>query len=577
MVQATVGDTHGASSSAPRRCLLDRLTTSVASYPARVRDWWSVQTGTNRMIYGGIAVAFVVALAFVAMFRLRGPDYAVLFSNLQPDEASAVIQKLDAEKIPHRLADGGATVLIPHESVYEERVQLAGAGVVKAGGGTGFELFDRTNLGMTDFQEKIAKTRATEGELQRTISGLTPVQSARVHIATPQASLYSTTQSPTTASVAIQTKTGMQVSAQEVRGITQLVAGAVEGLKPENVTIVDQNGTVLRPSAREDGSLADGSTALKLTQDQMVAKEKYESDLQQSLQGLLDTTIGAHRSAVRVASVMNFDANSTETKSFSPQGTVRSSQTERETYNGSGGPRGTAAGVPGTTTNVIPTYQGTQNQQTNGRYAKTKTTNNYEVTEQNAKHVDAPGKISRLSVAVLVNTPGAAGAAAANGAPAYVVSAADVQKIRNVVSAAAGIDAVRGDQLSVEAMPFAPETLAAGGARGTVASTTVFGLPAAPFIALLVILGLVGAGFGIAMLRRRTFRPTSELPTFDSTLAEELPSFEEHPMLDGTPAIAAPIRSAADLTREQMIEYVTTVAQESPDNIAKLVKLWLAE
>ncbi|HEX3462909.1 MAG TPA: hypothetical protein VHS78_02480 [Candidatus Elarobacter sp.] len=92
-----------------------------------------------------------------------------------------------------------------------------------------------------------------------------------------------------------------------------------------------------------------------------------------------------------------------------------------------------------------------------------------------------------------------------------------------------------------------------------------------------MIAGLVGAGFVLRALRRRTFRPTAELPTFDSTLAEELPSFEEHPMLDGTPAIAAPIRSAADLTREQMIEYVTTVAQESPDNIAKLVKLWLAE
>ncbi|MBV8581900.1 MAG: hypothetical protein JOZ86_14860, partial [Candidatus Eremiobacteraeota bacterium] len=87
----------------------------------------------------------------------------------------------------------------------------------------------------------------------------------------------------------------------------------------------------------------------------------------------------------------------------------------------------------------------------------------------------------------------------------------------------------------------------------------------------------VGAGFGLAMLRRRSFKPSADLPTFDSTLAEELPSFEEHPMLDGTPAIAAPIRSAADLTREQMIEYVTTVAQENPDNIAKLVKLWLAE
>jgi flagellar M-ring protein FliF len=532
------------------------------------------------MVYGGLAVVLVLALAFLTMFRLRGPDYAVLFSNLQPDEATAVIQKLDSEKIPHRLADGGATIMVPHESVYEQRVALAGQGVVK-GGGTGFELFDRTNLGMTDFQEKIAKTRATEGELQRTISGLTPVQSARVHIATPQASLYSTTQQPTTASVAIQTKSGMQLSAQEVRGITQLVAGAVEGLKPENVTMVDQNGTVLRPSALEDGGVADVSNALKLTQDQLVAKEKYESDLQQSLQGLLDATIGAHRSAIRVASVMNFDANSTETKSYAPQGTVRSSQTERESYNGSGGPRNTAAGVPGTTTNVVPTYQGTQNQQTNGRYNKTKTTNNFEVTEQHAKHVDAPGKVSRLSVAVLVNAPAAAALAANAGgsaAPAYVVSAADVQKIRNVVSAAAGIDTTRGDQLSVEAMPFAPEALAAGGARGGgTASTTVFGIPAVPFVALLAILGLVGAGFGLAALRRRSFKPSNELPTFDSTLAEELPSFEEHPMLDGTPAIAAPIRSAADLTREQMIEYVTTVAQESPDNIAKLVKLWLAE
>src|SRR5665213_2192645 len=236
---------------APRRWKLERLTTSVASYPVRIRDWWSVQTGTNRIVYGAIASALVLALVLFAALRFRGPDYAVLFSNLQPDEANAVVQKLDAEKVPHRLADGGATILVPHELVYEKRVELAGQGVVKAGGGTGFELFDRTNLGMTDFQEKIAKTRATEGELQRTISGLTPVQSARVHIASPAASLYSNTQQPTTASVAIATKSGMQLSAQEVRGITQLVSGAVEGLKPENVTIVDQNGTVLRAAARK--------------------------------------------------------------------------------------------------------------------------------------------------------------------------------------------------------------------------------------------------------------------------------------------------------------------------------------
>jgi flagellar M-ring protein FliF len=552
---------------------VDRLTLSFSAFSSRARDWWNGQAASNRIAY--VAVAFVLLLAFglLAALRLHGPAYGVLFSNLPADEANAVLQKLDAAKIPHKLSDGGATILVPAEDVSEQRVELAGENVVR-GGGTGWELFDRTNLGMTDFQEKIAKQRATEGELQRTIAGLSEVQSARVHIATPEASLYTTTQEPTTASIAIATKAGTQLDAQQVRGITQLVAGAVEGLKPENVTIVDQNGTILRPSALADttGGGVDGDTsALKLTQDQLVAKEKYESDLQQNLQGLLDTTIGLHRSAVRVATDMDFDANAAETKSYQPQGTIRSSQTERENYTGNGTPPRTAGGIPGTTTNVVPTYQGAQQQQGNSRYTHTKATTNYEITETDQKHVDAPGKVTRLSVAVLVNVP--ANAPVTAGAP-YVVAAADVQKIRNVVAAAAGIDPARGDQISVEAIPFAPVVPLAGyGAN----PTTVFGIPTVALLYLLAILGVIGAGAAFALVRRRSFRPTGELPTFDSSLAEELPSFEEHPMLDGTPSIAAPIRSAADLTREQMIEYVTTVAQENPDNIAKLVKLWLAE
>jgi flagellar M-ring protein FliF len=556
---------------------LERLTTTLGGFPVRMRDWWGSQSTTSRIVYGAIALVFVLATSILVAFSLRTAEYGVLFSNLAPDDANAVVQKLEAQKIPHRLADGGATILVPKESVYEERVALAGEGVVR-GGGTGYELFDKTNLGMTDFQEKIAKTRATEGELQRTIAGLTQVQSARVHIASPQASLYSSSQEPTTASVAIQTKPGLQLGPQEVRGITQLVSGAVEGLKPENVTIVDQTGTILRPAAiDESGAVADGSSALKLTNDQLVAKEKYESDLQQSLQGLLDATIGQKRSAVRVASVMNFDANSTETKSFAPQGTVRSEQTERESYNGSGPPKQNAVGVPGTTTNVVPTYQGTQQQTGNSRYSKAKATRNYEITESTAKHIDAPGKVQRLSVAVLVNVPATAPATTgANGQPVYAVAPADVQKIRNVVAAAAGIDANRGDQISVEAIAFAPPAEIPGGRYAT-GGQALPGIPNGTLIAILLILGLVGAGAAFALVRRRTFRPAGELPTFDSTLAEELPSFEEHPMLDGTPSLAAPIRSAADLTREQMIEYVTTVAQENPDNIAKLVKLWLAE
>jgi flagellar M-ring protein FliF len=546
----------------------------------RLRDLWGAQKSSVRLIIGLVGGAVVIGLGIFASMRLRGPDYGVLFANLSADDASAIVTKLKDAKIPYQLSSGGTTISVPLENVSEERVLLAGDGVVK-GGGSGYELFDKMNLGMTDFQEKIEKQRATEGELQRTIAGLTAVESARVHIASPEASLYSSTQEPTTASVAIKTKPGMQLGPSEVRGITQLVANSVEGLKPDNVTIVNQDGNVLVPSASDsnDPALAAQAGALKLTQEQLVAKQRYETNLQENIQGLLDSVIGPHRSAVRVATDMNFDANESESKTYAPQGTILSQQTEKETYAGTQPKSGPASGVPGTTTNTVPTYQGAASSGT-GNYKKSKSTVNYDVTEQNAKHVDAPGKLTRESVAVLVNVPATAAAAPAGGTAAtaapYVLAAADIAKIKNVVAAAAGLDPTRGDQISVEAIPFAPV-----GEPVAERVQTVLGIPVAALIALAGVLGLGLAGF-IAMKLRRGRRSELavapvELPSFDSTLAEELPSFEAHPMLEGAPNLAAPIRSAADLTREQMIEYVTGVANENPDSIAKLVKLWLAE
>ncbi len=527
-----------------------------------------------------MGVAIVIGLGIFGFSRFRPVAYETLFSNLSPDDANAVVTKLDADKIPHRLSPDGMTVYVPADVVADERVELAGQDIVK-GGGTGYELFDRTNLGMTDTQEKIAKIRATEGELQRTIAGLTPVDSARVHIASPDATLYSTTQEPTTASIAIRTKPGMTLSPAEVRGITQLVAGAVEGLKPDNVTIVNQDGTVLVPSpstTNPDGSSS--ADALKMTADQLTAKQNYETNLQENIQGLLDAAIGAKRSAVRVATDMNFDAGQTETESYAPSGTVRSTQTERESFQGTGGARQPPVGITGTTTNTVPTYQG-QQPAGNSNYTKSKSTTNYEITKSTTKHIDAPGKVTRVSVAVLVNVPAqapvipvAGQVATAAAAPAYAISNADVAKIRNVVAAAAGIDPTRGDVVSVEAIPFAPPP-----ATGNqVVTTTVLGIPLSAFIAIAVVLLLAGAGaLALSLRRRAVLATTVDLPSFDSALADELPSFEEHPMLEGSPVVAAPIRSAADLTREQMIEYVTTVAQENPDSLAKLVKLWLAE
>src|SRR5450755_1069127 len=266
------------------RSHLESYTSSLASLSQRLRGLWGAQNRPTRLWISVVGGALVAGLAIFGLMRMRGPDYGVLFANLAPDDASAVVTKLKDAKIPYQLTNGGTTISVPQESVYEERVLLAGDGVVK-GGGSGYELFDKMNFGMTDFQEKIAKQRATEGELQRTIAGLTPVESARVHIASPESSLYSSTQQPTTASVAIKTKPGMTVGPTEVRGITQLVANSVEGLKADNVTIVNQDGNVLVPSAsgQSDSAASVQASALKLTQEQLLAKQRYETNLQQNI------------------------------------------------------------------------------------------------------------------------------------------------------------------------------------------------------------------------------------------------------------------------------------------------------
>jgi flagellar M-ring protein FliF len=535
--------------------------------------------GSQRL--AAMLVAVALAIGIGAWATLYGPlhrePYVVLFSNLSADDSNAVIQKLRADKVPYQITSGGTEIKVPQANVYDERIQIAGSNLLK-GGGTGYELFDRTNLGMTDFQEKVELTRAVEGELQRTIDGLSAVQSSRVAIAKPDETLYSSVQAPTTASVAIKLKPGLNLDSAQVLGITDLVAYSIPGLKPENVTIVNQNGNILVPRAAPGSTTAEQvASALQLTQEQLIAKERYEDNLQQSIQGLLDQTLGPHRAAARVAVDMNFDTTTNDSKTYAPQGTVRSEQIERESYNGQVPNKSPAVGVPGTTTNVIGTYQGLQTANS-GNYNKTKTTRNYEITENDEKHINAPGKVERISVAVLVNVPNTPPLAGTANAP-YTVAAADVAKIKNVVSAAAGINPARGDVISVEAVPFNPAVAAKPAPTLIGVAPQIFGIPVSVLIALGVVALLIAVGAGAMAMRRRrpAFHPPEELPTFDSTLAEELPPFQEHPLLDQPPGLAAPIRSAADLTREQMIEYVTTVAQENPESIAKLLKLWMAE
>ncbi len=555
---------------------MEQLRAILATLQARILNFWAGQNRQGRTLVTGGAIAAVLALvAFGALAFGRGPSYSTLFSNLSTSDANAVLGHLKADKVPYHISLDGKTISVPSADVSAERIAIAGSGLIK-GAGVGYEIFDRTNFGMTQFQERIDKTRAIEGELERTIDGLTPVEASRVSIVTPDHTLYSDSQEPTTASVAIKLRPGQGLDGSQVEGITMLVARSVEGLKPVNVTIVNQDGQILLPTQVAANNASAQDNALQLTQEQLIAKERYESSLQQSIQSMLDSTLGKGRAVARVSTKMSFDVNASDGKVYAPQGTVLSQQSSRESYNGTQPAQRAAVGVPGTTSN-IGTYQALQNATTNGRYNKAKTTTNYDISVQNVKHIDAPGKVLQTSVAVLVNsTPQTtnSGTGLAVAAAPYVLTPANVTQIRNVVIAAAGLDLAAGDQVSVEAIPFNPAL-----AQRTVATgvTTVLGIPLWVLLAIggLGLLGVVG--FLATRARESKFVPSTDLPSFDSSLTDELPPFEEHPLLEGAPGLSAPMRSTADMTREQMIEYVTTVAQESPDSIGKLVKLWLAE
>ncbi|PIU26027.1 flagellar basal-body MS-ring/collar protein FliF, partial [Candidatus Aquicultor secundus] len=203
---------------------------------------WQKLEVNQKMIILITVILFVVALGSLIYWVSR-PSYSVLFSNLSPEDASSIVTKLQEKKIPYQLS-GTQTIQVPSDQVYETRIELAGAGLPQ-GGTVGFEIFDQSNFGLSEFTQKVNYRRALEGELGRTISQIDEIGGARVHIVIPEPSLYTDKENPATASVIIKPKPGVKISDGQVQGIVNLISKSVEGLKTENITVVDTSGNVL--------------------------------------------------------------------------------------------------------------------------------------------------------------------------------------------------------------------------------------------------------------------------------------------------------------------------------------------
>jgi flagellar M-ring protein FliF len=404
--------------------------------------------------------AGVAAALFALVLNLGTEPKALLYSNLDLKEAASISQALDQAGVKYEAKGDGSTIMVARDKVAATRLLLSSKGLPTSGS-VGYEIFDNASaLGQTDFVQNLNRQRALEGELARTIRSLDGVNFARVQLVLPKRQLFEDAAEDPTASVVIGVA-GREPSSDQVRALQNLVAGAVPNLKPERVTIVDQNSKLLGGG---DGQAAAG----QLADDQRSATEEK---IRKRIKELVEGVVGPGKARVQVTADLDMSQVTTQEEKFDPDGqVVRSTQTTDENAKqnqpDTSGQVGASANVPGT-----PGASSTSNNASAS--GRTEETTNYEISKTTKTTIEAPGAIKKLSIAVAVD--GVTAAAGPKGQPgAYTARSADEMKyIEQLVRSGAGVDAARGDQVSVINVRFDRDA-AAGGAIASGSKLTDF-------------------------------------------------------------------------------------------------------
>jgi len=509
----------------------------------------------------GILITLAAGLAGLVAIGLwtQQPDLQVLFTNLAPDDASMIVDKLKETKVTYEVGAGGSTILVPSNQVHDLRLQLAGQGLPH-GGGVGYEIFDRTTVGMSDFIQKLNYRRALQGELARTISQLPEVERARVHLAVPERRLFSTERDRARASVVLSLRRNQNLSKSQVQGVVHLVASSVEGLLPQDVTVVDGHGRLLSDTTNDAPTRLSGS--------QLDFQRSLEKDIETRIQTMLEKIVGTNKATVRVSSILDFRQVELTEERFDPNSqVVRSEQRSQEK---SSNASGVAGGVPGSASNV-PSGQAADGGQTSSTANQQKNeTINYEINRTVARVIEPVGNIKKLSVAVLVDgTYAAAKAGEENkgteaGPPKFVPrTPEEMKQFEEIVKKAMGYSAERGDQVEVVNVPFRVEAEPEGAAVDAAQ-------PAATVWAPYVRYGVGAVLFAILLI-------FVVRPLVKALLSPKMPAPQAHasmmppqglPMTVGQAeaALASPLPD-----RGQIIE----LARTNPQSTAMVVKTWL--
>jgi flagellar M-ring protein FliF len=404
----------------------------------------------QKIIIPLLVVGSFSAILFVSKWATQ-PEFTVLYSDLNAVDSAAVVQRLKDQKIKY-IVDGSTIRVHPPEVVHELRMTLASEGVPKSGS-MGFELFDSTNLAMTTMGEVVKRMRAIQGELERTVMSLDAVQTARVHITQPEKSVFARDRQEASASVLIRFRPGGELDKKQVRGIANFVAGSVEGLKPENVTIIDVFGNLLTPNDEDGEELGPDATRLTYVREM---EKGYANRVEQ----MLAKVLGPGKVIARVSADIDFSMNEREEEAYDSGGQVIRS--ERSIEEGVGSSQ--RGGVPGVVSNLTndPKLLAPPSAADNNSNRK-ENVKNYEVSRAVIRSTQPRGKLTRLSAAVLVDgtysdAPVEAakdGAAPVTAKKVFQPLPADVMhQVEGLVRTAIGFDSTRGDSVTVENIPF---------------------------------------------------------------------------------------------------------------------------
>ncbi|MGD0229874.1 MAG: flagellar basal-body MS-ring/collar protein FliF [Syntrophorhabdales bacterium] len=411
----------------------------------------------NKLYLYVMILVLAVGGSVIGLSFLQKEDYQPLFAGLSTEDASMIVAKLKEQKISYRLGVNGTTVSVPKERLYDVRLLLASQNSLPGGGGVGLELFDKTNYGMTEFMQSVNYKRAIQGELTRTINQMPEIRASRVHIAIPEKTLFTDREKEVTASVFLKLKQGRELSREQVNGIVQLVAGSIEGLKAENVVVIDSSGKILHKNG-------DASSELAMSGQQYELQRAVEKKIEESVQSMLETFLMSSRSVVRASVELNLRKVEKTEEEYSPDKTVVSG--EKKTTEKAVNSKGKSGGVPGAAAAASAVANKTQKQpgqkddQNLSETQREDVQVSYEVSKTVSKIVEPFGDIKHISLAVLVDGKYEKVKGQKGEELKYIPrSQQELNNIRNLVLRAAGFNEERGDKIEVLNMPFEVENV----------------------------------------------------------------------------------------------------------------------